>query len=188
MWRWVSGAVGVSCVLWMSPADALDFSAERVVKQGNAVITAHVNAKADRWRLEFAQPQWGADVLIVRMDREVAWLILSKRRQYVEVPVPTAYRLELTEEMDGEQSREWVGEQLLHGYPTELFDVAVLQGGEIQHYYRWVTKSQRFPVKTVSKTGAWSEEYRHLVFTEQTPLLFEVPQRIDRANPPVIQH
>lgn len=159
-----------------------------MLKRGKAVVMAHVNAKQDRWRLEFALPQGGASVAIVRMDLGVAWLIVSQRRQYLEVPIAPAYRLEVGEHMEGEQSRELVGEQVLNGYPAELFDVAVTQRGEIRHYYRWITKVERFPVKTVSKEGEWSEEYRHLIFTEQTPLLFELPQRLDRANPPATIH
>ena len=178
-------AMLAAALLVGGPAAATDFSAERIVKQGKAVIAAHVNAKADRWRLEFAQPQWGADVIIVRIDRDLAWLILSKRRQYVELPIAVDYRLEVGERMDGEQSRELVGEQVLNGFQTELFDVAVTQRGEVKHYYRWITKAERFPVKTVGKEGEWSEEYRHLIFTDQSPLLFELPQRMDRANPPV---
>jgi hypothetical protein len=166
------------------PAWAHDFSAERIVKQGKAVSSTHVNAVAERWRLEFARPQWGADVLIGRADREVAWLILSKRRQFVEVPLADVYRLDVDERMSGEQSREFVGDQILNGYPTELFDVEVAQNGTTRHYYRWITKIERFPVKTVSRDGDWSEEYRHLIFTEQSPLLFELPQRLDRASPP----
>jgi hypothetical protein len=34
---------------------AYDFSAERIVKSGKKIVTAHVNAKDDRWRFEFAQ-------------------------------------------------------------------------------------------------------------------------------------
>jgi hypothetical protein len=90
--------------------------------------------------------------------------------------------------MEGELSRELVGDQMLNGYPTELFDVTVAENGETRQYYQWVTKVQRFPVKTVSKEGSWSEEFRHVIFTKQSPFLFELPQRLDRANPPVETH
>lgn len=99
------------------------FSAERIVKNGESVVTAHVNVKADRWRFESAQP------------------------------------------------------------PTELFEVTVAEGGHTQQYYRWVTKAQRFPLKTVRKQGTWSEEFRRVIFTEQSPFLFELPRRLDNANP-----
>ena len=166
-------------------ATAFDFSAERIVKSGKKVVTAHVNAKDDRWRFEFAQPQGGASIIIVRMDRQSSWLILSKRRQYLELPIADEHRLDVGQTMEGEISREFVGEQMLNGYPTELFEVTVAENGESRQYYQWVTKVQRFPVKTVSKQGTWSEEFRHLIFTEQSPFLFELPRRLDRANQPV---
>lgn len=164
-------------------ATALDFSAERIVKNGKSVVTAHVNAKDDRWRFEFAQPQAGASIIIVRMDRQSSWLILSKRRQYLEVPIASDHRLVVSETMEGERSREFVGDQTLNGYPTELFEVTVEENGGTRQYYQWVTKVQRFPVKTVSKQGQWSEEYRHVIFTTQSPFLFELPRRLERANP-----
>ncbi|MGZ8393253.1 MAG: hypothetical protein ACXWWJ_00665, partial [Nitrospira sp.] len=99
------------------PATALDFSAERIVKNGESVVTAHVNAKADRWRFEYAQPQRGASILIVRMDKQHSWLILSTRRQYLEVPIVTDHVLMVRETMDGEVSREFVGDETLNGYP-----------------------------------------------------------------------
>jgi hypothetical protein len=170
-------------------AMALDFSAERIVKNGKSVVTAHVNAKDDRWRFEFAQPQGGASIIIVRMDRQSSWLILSKRRQYLEVPIARDHQLAVSERMEGEVSRERVGDETLNGYPTELFEVTVAENGETRQYYQWVTKVQRFPVKTVSKQGQWSEEFRHVIFTEQSSFLFELPRRLDWANPTAeIQH
>ena len=165
------------------PAAALDFSAERIVKNGESVVTAHVNAKDDRWRFEYTQPQRGASIMIVRMDKQHSWLILSKRRQYLEVPIVADHVLMVSETMDGEVSREFVGDETLNGYPTELFEVTVAEGGHTQQYYRWVTKAQRFPLKTVSKQGTWSEEFRRVIFTEQSPFLFELPRRLDNANP-----
>lgn len=166
-------------------AMALDFSAERIVKNGKSVVTAHVNAKDDRWRFEFAQPQGGASIIIVRMDRRSSWLILSNRRQYLEVPIARDHQLAVSETMEGEVSREVVGDETLNGYPTELFEVTVAENGGTQQYYQWVTKVQRFPVKTVSKQGQWSEEFRHVIFTPQSSFLFELPRRLDWANPPV---
>jgi hypothetical protein len=165
-------------------ASALDFSAERIVKSGKSVVTAHVNATDDRWRFEFARPQGDASIIIVRMDRQSSWLILSKRRQYLEVPIARDHQLAVSETMEGELSRELVGEQTLNGYPTELFEVTVLENGGERHYYQWVTKVQRFPLKTVSKEGNWSEEFQRLIFTKQSSFLFELPRRLDWANPP----
>ncbi len=165
-------------------AEALDFSADRIVKNGKSVVKSHVNAKDDRWRFEFVQPQRGASVIIVRVDRGIAWLILSKRRQYFEEPIVSDHQLTVMENMTGEISRELVGDEVLDGRPVELFEVTVAKDGETRHYYRWVTKAERFPLKTVSKQGTWSEEFQRLLFTEQSPFLFELPRRLDPAGPP----
>jgi hypothetical protein len=184
--QWFLGwLTAFALVVMADDAAALDFSAERIVKSGKKVVTAHVNAKDDRWRFEFSQPQGGASIIIVRMDRQSSWLILSKRRQYAEVPIARDHQLAVSETIEGELSREFVGDQMLNGYPTELFEVTVAENEGTHQYYQWVTKIQRFPVKTVSKQGMWSEEFRHLIFTKQSPFLFELPQRLDRANPPV---
>lgn len=184
--QWCLGWVAsFALVVIADDVTAYDFSAERIVKNGKNVVTAHVNATDDRWRFEFAQPQGGASIIIVRMDRRSSWLILSRRRQYFEMPIADEHRLAVTETMEGELSREFIGDERLNGYPTELFDVTVTENGETRQYYQWVTKVQRFPVKTVSKQGKWSEEFRHLIFIRQSPFLFELPQRLDRANPPV---
>lgn len=187
-WLWVwSGAILIS-----SPtpqAAALDFSAEWIVKSGKAVVRAHVNAKADRWRFEFAQPQGGASIIIVRKDRNASWLILSKRRQYAEVPIARNHLLQMSETMEGELSREYIGAQILNGHPTELFEVTVSENGGLRHYFQWITTAQRFPVKTVSKEDNWSEEFQRLMFVEQSTFLFELPLRLDPVDPPVkIQH
>lgn len=177
------GLVSIACGGLTDEVAALDFSADRIVKNGTSVVTAHVNAKADRWRFEFSYPQGGASVIIVRMDRRSSWLIFSKRRLYLEVPIANDHKLVVSETMEGEISREFVGDETLQGHPTELFEVTVKEDGTVRQYYRWVTKAQRFPLKTVSKQGQWSEEFRRVVFTEQSPYLFELPQRLDPAVP-----
>lgn len=169
---------------FMAPAGALEFSGDRIVKNGKSVVTAHINAKDDRWRFELSYPQRGASVIIVRTDLGTAWLILSERRQYMEEPIASDHWLEVREKMPGEISREFVGDETLNGYATELFEVTVADGENTQQYYRWVTKTGRFPLKTVSKRGDWSEEFRRVVFTEQSRFLFELPRRLDPATPP----
>ena len=180
----LNGLVMIALGACFEQAEALDFSGDRIVKSGRSVVTAHINAKDDRWRFEFAEPQGGASVIIVRDDLGTAWLIFSKRRLYVEEPIARRHRLTVSEKMEGEISREFVGDETLNGYPTELFEVTVAEGENTQQYYRWITKTQRFPLKTVSKRGDWSEEFRRVVFTEQSLFLFELPQRLDPAKPP----
>ena len=140
-------------------AMALDFSAERIVRNGESVVTAHVNAKDDRWRFEFSQPQRSAGVIIVRADLGTVWLIFSRRRQSVEEPMTSDHRLTMNEKMEGEILREFVGDETLNSYPTKLFEITVAGNGQTRRYYRWVTKAQRFPLKTVSSKGSGRKSF-----------------------------
>ncbi len=47
-----------------------------------------------------------------------------------------------------------------------------------------VTTVQRFPIKTVSKEGNWSEEFQRVKFLDQPSFLFELPRRLDPVNQP----
>lgn len=175
----VSGLVASGIV----SAWAFEFSAERIAKVQKTVVVSHVNAKDDRWRFEYQYPQAGVMAAIVRQDRQVVWLLLSKRRLYLEVPIAPEHALFVSETMEGEVSRERIGTEDLNGHATELFEITVMDQETRKQYYQWVTIAQRFPIKTVSKQGDWSVEYRRIVFTEQSGLIFELPQRFDRGNP-----
>ena len=172
---------------WAVPVSAFEFSAQRIAKDDGKMVSAHVNAREDRWRFEYAEPQDGAMAAIIRLDKQAVWLILSKRRMYMEVPIGPEYLLLVSEKMDGEVARELIGKEELNGFPTELFEVTVMTKGESKQYYQWVTQAQRFPIKTVSKRGDWSVEYRHVVFTKQSSLFFETHRGYVQANPPSLR-
>lgn len=173
LWR---GVLIVLLATYATPAWAFEFSADRILKENGKTIRASVKAKADRWRFEYAQPQAGAQVCIVRQDRHSAWLIFSPRRLFVEVPIAPDHLLFTNEKIEGEIARELIGTQDLYGYPTELFEVTAVVNGEPVQYYQWVTSAERFAIKTVSKGGDWSLEYRNLKFTSQWERLFDPPR------------
>ena len=184
---WCGAFIVVLSASQAAPVWAFEFSAQRIAKDDGKVVSAHVNARDDRWRFEYAEPQAGAMAAIIRLDLQAVWLILSKRRMFVEVPIGPEHLLLVSEKMDGEVAREFIGTEDLNGYPTELFEVAVVVNGESRQYYQWVTRAQRFPIKTVSKKGDWSLEYRHVVFTKQSGLFFETPRGYVQANPPSLR-
>jgi len=118
----------------------------------------------------------------VRMDKQVVWLILSKRRMFLEAQIAPEHLLLVSEKMDGEVARELIGTEEVHGFPTELFEVTVIVNGEAKQYFQWVTQTHRFPIKTISKRGDWSVEYRKVVFTKQSSLFFEPPRGYAQAG------
>jgi hypothetical protein len=166
-----------------APVWAFEFSAERIVKEGGKYTASSVKAKDDRWRFEYVEPQAGAQVCIVRQDRRSAWLILSPRRVFVEVPITDGHLLYVSEKMEGEIARELIGPGYLHGHETELFEVTVMVNGKPAQFYQWVTTGERFAMKTMSKQGDWWLEYRNVRFAPQWWRYFETPNGFFRTDP-----
>jgi hypothetical protein len=179
-----SGAVLLLVVAFSSPAWSFEFSGERIFRQNGKEVVASVQSKSDRWRLEYSQPQAGAMATIVRLDRQYAWLIMSKQRLYMEVPIASEHLLMVNETMQGEVSRELIGTENLNGYPTELYEVTATAKGSSRQYYQWVTQEHRFAMKTISKQEGWSLEYRKVIFAKQSDLYFETPRGYVLGNPP----
>jgi hypothetical protein len=168
-------APAVAAVMFPAPSLAFEFSGERILKDHGKHIVAGVRARDDRWRLEYAVPQDGAMAVIIRQDQRLAWLILSKRQAFVQVPIVPEHQLWVTEKLEGEVNRDLIGTEDLNGYPAELFEVTTIVNGKRAHYYQWVTKAERFVMKMVRKEGDWSLEYRNVKFLPQSFRFFEPP-------------
>jgi hypothetical protein len=156
-------------------AFAFEFSAERTLQHRGQEVVSTVRAKDDRWRFEFAKPQAGAMASIVRQDRRSTWLILSQRQVFIEIPIEPMDMLFVSETMEGEVNREFIGTEDLNGYPTELFEVTTVIKGKRSQFYQWVTRDERFSMKTISKAGDWALEYRNVKFIRQSGRFFEPP-------------
>jgi hypothetical protein len=158
------------------PAWAFEFSAERTLQERGKVTAAKVNAREDRWRFEYKEPQDSAQVCIVRRDQHFAWLILSPLWAFVEVPIRGDHMLLVDETMEGEIARDLIGTEVVNGYPTQVFKVTVEKGGERLIFYQWVTVTERFAIRTVSKNGDWLLEYSNVKFAPQYWRYFEPPR------------
>jgi hypothetical protein len=156
-------------------AAPLEFSAEQSVNHHGETHNAQINFKGDRWRMEFAVPVGRAMAAIYRADLNLVWWIHSRERQYLELPFLPEHVLPITEALDGEIGREFIGTESLHGHSCELFEVTVRRGDQQTHYYQWVTTKERFPIKMIQKNGNYSVEYRRLKFAPQPIRYFEPP-------------
>lgn len=172
---WSLVLIGVAA-MFARPVWAFEFSAERMMKQGDKLTASSVKADGDRWRFEYRKPQAGAQVCIVRRDHQFAWLILSSLRAFVEVPIAGGHMLLVDERMDGEVARELIGTEVVNGYPTEIFHVTVVREDVGIMYYQWVTVAERFAIRTVSKNGDWWLEYSNVKFAPQYWRYFEPPR------------
>jgi hypothetical protein len=182
--------IAACCLAWLAgspPAGALEFSADQITKIDGRSRKANIYYRDDRWRLEH-HDVGPVNVTIVRKDKQVMWLLLSRMKHFKTMPYDPEQAPKVAERMDGEIAREEIGTEVLDGHPTTLYQVTVQHGDRTDVYYQWLATDIRFPLKLARKDGSWIVEYRHVKLRPTSDYLFQLPlnfqplEEFDRGN------
>ena len=156
------------------PVWALEFSADQITRANGKTHTSNIFYRDDRWRLEH-QTLGPVNVTIVRKDKGVVWMLLSRLKHYKEVPYEGAQDPKVKEVLAGEVSRSVIGTETLDGHPTTLYEIHVKEDGRTEDYYQWLATDIHFPLKLMKKDGSWSIEYRRVRIGSVSDFLFQLP-------------
>jgi len=165
------------CAVWLAgvtPAGALEFTADQITRIDGRSRKANIYYRDDRWRLEH-HDLGPVNVTIVRKDKQVMWLLLSRMKHFKTVPYDPAQAPKVTERMEGEIAREEIGTEVLDGHPTTLYQVTVRHDDRTDVYYQWLATDIRFPLKLARKDGSWTVEYKNVKLRKVTDYLFQLP-------------
>jgi hypothetical protein len=172
-----AAALALFCAVWLAgapPAGALEFTADQITKIDGRSRKANIYYRDDRWRLEH-HDLGPVNVTIVRKDKQVMWLLLSRMKHFKTVPYDPEQAPKVTERMEGEIAREEIGTEVLDGHPTTLYQVTVQRGDRTDVYYQWLATDIRFPLKLAKKDGSWIVEYRHVKLRPTSDFLYQLP-------------
>lgn len=178
---WISAALAV--ILWVlgaAGAWALEFTADQITRVDGRTRKANIYYRDEMWRLEHFD-LGPVNVTIVRKDKQVMWLLLSRMKHFKTVPYDPEQAPKVTERLDGEVAREEIGTEVLDGHPTTLYLVTVEKPAAAgaapatELYYQWLATDIRFPLKLAKKDGNWVVEYKHVRLRAVSDLLFQLP-------------
>jgi hypothetical protein len=161
-------------VAFSSPARALEFTADRITKMDGRTGKAVVFYRDDMWRIEH-HTMGPVNVSIVRKDKQVVWLLLSRMKHFKTVPYSAEQDLMVTERLEGEVPREEIGIETREGHPTILYEIITKHGERTEAYYQWLATDIRFPMKLAKKDGSWIVEYQHVKLRSVSDYLFQLP-------------
>lgn len=161
-------------LLPVSGAWALEFTADQITKIDGRIRKANIYYRDDMWRIEHHN-LGPVNVTIVRKDKQVMWLLLSRMKHFKTVPYDPEQAPKVSEHLDGEVSREEIGTEVREGHPTILYEVTVKQGDRTDVYYQWFATDIRFPMKLARKDGSWIVEYQHVKLRSVSDFLFQLP-------------
>ena len=153
---------------------ALEFTADRITKMDGRIGKANIYYRDNMWRIEH-HTMGPVNVSIVRKDKQVVWMLLSRMKHFKTVPYSADQDLMVTETLDGEVLREEIGTETREGHPTVLYEVTTKQGERTEVYYQWLATDLHFPMKLAKKDGSWIVEYQHVKLRSVSDYLFNLP-------------
>lgn len=175
-----------SLLFLASTAWALEFTADQITKIDGKSRKANVYYRDSMWRIEH-HTMGPVNVSIVRKDKQVVWLLLSRMKHFKTIPYSPDQDLRVTEKLEGEVSREEIGTEVREGHPTILYEVTTKQGEQVEAYYQWFATDIHFPMKLAKKDGSWILEYQHVKLRSVPDSLFNLPlnfQPLEEFNTP----
>ncbi len=174
---WFSTRIGLVTALWIFgavEAGALEFTADQITKINGRTHKSNIYYRDNMWRIEH-HSMGPVNVSIVRKDKNLVWLLLSRMKHFKTLPYSAEQDLQVSERLDGEVSREEIGTETREGHPTTLYEVTVKQGERTEVYYQWLATDIRFPMKLARKDGSWIVEYQHVKLRPVIDYLFQLP-------------
>lgn len=172
--RWLTLLIPCSLLLPALQAHALEFTADQITKINGRSQKANVYYRDTMWRIEH-HTMGPVNVSIVRKDKQVVWLLLSRMKHFKTVPYSAEQDLRVSETLPGELSREEIGTEVREGHPTVLYEVTTKQGEQVDVYYQWIATDIHFPMKLAKKDGSWIMEYQHVKMRSVQDSLFNLP-------------
>ena len=174
---WFRNLWGLVVAVWIFgaiEAGALEFTADQVTKINGRTQKSNIYYRDNMWRIEH-HSMGPVNVSIVRKDKKVVWLLLSRMKHFKTMPYSAEQDLQVSERLEGEVSREEIGAETREGHPTTLYEVTVKQGERTDVYYQWLATDIHFPMKLAKKDGSWIVEYQHVRLRPVIDYLFQLP-------------
>lgn len=166
-------AIAVSVILFSSfitIARSEDFSADMLYKTKSYSAEGKMFVTSDKTRMETPQ-----GITIVRMDRNVMWVLLPDQNMYMEQPIEINNLAAMKDKIPGEIERTLVGKESVDGKIADKYKIVYSHQGLTSTVFQWIVPGTTIPVKTMSEDGNWMVEYKNISRAKQSDSLFELP-------------
>lgn len=160
---------------------AAEFVADVINKVRGKTFHAKIYMKTNKIRLENQGQQ---NYSIVRMDKNVVWLIFPKDKVYMEM---ISYENQASATLlKGEIGRKFLGTETINGWETKKYEVTIKEEEEKTiKAWQWISTALNYPIKISAADGSWSSEYKNLKMESQPDSLFELPAGFQKMEVPL---
>lgn len=159
---------------------AAEFVADVINKVRGKTFHAKIYMKTNKIRLENQGQQ---NYSIVRMDKNVVWLIFPKDKVYMEM---ISYENQASATLlKGEIGRKFLGTETINGWETKKYEVTIKEEEKTIKAWQWISTALNYPIKISAIDGSWSSEYKNLKMESQPDSLFELPAGFQKMEAPL---
>jgi hypothetical protein len=159
---------------------AAEFVADVINKVRGKTFHAKIYMKTNKIRLENQGQQ---NYSIVRMDKNVVWLIFPKDKVYMEM---ISYENQASATLlKGEIGRKFLGTETINGWETKKYEVTIKEEEKTIKAWQWISTALNYPIKISAADGSWSSEYKNLKMESQPDSLFELPAGFQKMEAPL---
>lgn len=159
---------------------AAEFSADVINKVRGKIFYAKIYMKANKIRLENQGQQ---NYSIVRMDKNLVWLIFPKDKAYMEM---ISYETQAPATLlKGEIGRKFLGTETINGLETKKYEVTIKEEEKTIKAWQWISTALNYAIKISAIDGSWSSEYKNLKMESQPDSLFELPAGFQKMEVPL---
>ena len=155
-------------------ANELSFSANVTHTYQKKSVSSKIYIKGKKVRLEGMNRMDGG-YTIVRPDLQKTWIVMPRKKTYLEVKTSRAHRLPEAR-IQGEVTRKQLGSEIILGHPAIKYEVTYKNKKRTLKMYQWMATDINFPIKQQATDGSWSIEYRNLKMGPQADKLFKLPK------------
>jgi hypothetical protein len=151
---------------------AEDFSADMVSRVKGQIMEGKIYISEGKCRIDTPQ-----SVVISRVDRNVAWMLMPDQKMYMEMPLQNQADSMVVgkDKVPGELKRESLGREVLNGVSVEKYRIVYKLGSVEQTVLTWIPENSNFPLKTAAEDGSWDVEYRNISAVSLSASFFEIP-------------
>jgi Domain of unknown function (DUF4412) len=146
-----------------------EFSADIVVvPKGDEPLTGKIFVKGDKVREETTGEDQ-TQVMIVRPDKNVTWMITPEEKTYMEMPYRSTDKMFEEWTAQKEKNAKFLGEETISGMPCKKYETIEDEEKTVS----WISRQFSFPIKIEDSDETL--EYKNIKLGGVDDSLFELP-------------
>ena len=162
------------------------FSADYVqIDNKNKETIGRIFVTQDKMRSEFSDAKTGLTVMIVRMDRKVTWMLMTREQTYMEIKYEDGMGQVAAQAEDTIESKQDLGVETLNGYICHKWKF-IYKNHDYGTSIVWISDKLSYAIQTqaTNKYGTSGTEMRSIKEGPQAASLFEIPAGYEKFEMP----